>query len=129
MPALHTGGPGLRQVKHVKQDWTLIRRIKDGHAYWRRNGDGAIGIADRSGTYPENCSPTDRPPLLLDRDRPVVIGTGSCSIPLSNDAGESVVTPASGFETLWVASVFGMEVETVEHADSTPQRFGVRLLA
>jgi hypothetical protein len=46
------------------------------------------------------------------------------------DATNKIVsTPASGFEALWVASEFGMEVEAIEQADITPQRFGVRLLA
>jgi hypothetical protein len=113
----------------MRQDWILVRRIKGGHAYWRRTDDGAIGISDGSGSYPENCAPVDRPPLLLDRDRPVVIGSGGCSVPLVNATNDTVSTPASGFEALWVASEFGMEVEAVEHASSGPHRFGVRILA
>lgn len=106
----------------MRQDWTLIRKIKHGHAYWKRIDSGAIAISDESGTYPENCERADRPPLLLDQSAPVVISTQGCSVPLVNAAGETVSTPASGFEALWVAVQFGLQVEAIEHTGAKPLR-------
>lgn len=109
----------------MRSDWELIRRIHRGHSYWRHASDGAVGIADDSGTYPENCEPVDKPPLLLDRSRPVVIGTHGCSIPVQHEpAGESF-TVATGFEALWVATSFGMDIEAAERAGAAPCRFAV----
>jgi hypothetical protein len=77
----------------MKKDWKLIRRIKSGHSYWRREQDGAVGIADDSGTYPEDCEPADRPPLLLDRTRPVHLGRDATLVPVKHDDGDLSHTP------------------------------------
>lgn len=107
------------------KDWTLVRKIKNGHAYWRRKNDGAIGIADDSGTYPENCEPADSPPLLLDRTRPVVIGREGNYVPLTTSTGRLSRTPVTGFEALWVAAQFCVEVEAQETLGSVPWRFAM----
>lgn len=106
----------------MRNDWTLIRRIHGGHSYWRRVADGAVGIADDSWTYPENC---ETPLILLDRSRPVVIGSQGCSIPVRHEpAGESF-TVCAGFEALWVATSFGMDIEAIERAGADPCRLAV----
>jgi len=109
----------------MMKDWTLIRKIKGGHAYWRRKNDGAIGIADDSGRYPEDCEPCDDPPLLLDQSRAVTMGREGNCVPVRHENGRTSVTPVSGFEALWVASQFRMEVEARETVDTVPWRFAV----
>lgn len=94
----------------ARKNWTLLRRIPGGHSYWQRT-DGEIGIADDSGTYPEDCEPADEPPLLLDRGRPVVMGTGLNTVPLKHASGRTSHTPVSGLEALWVAAQWHMEIE------------------
>lgn len=109
----------------MKKDWTKIKKIRGGHGYWRRIQDGAIGVADESGSYPENCEPCDQPPLLLDRSRPVTVGREGNMIPVTNRTGDKSHTPASGFEALWVATQFHMEVEAREDPAEVPWRFAV----
>lgn len=108
----------------MRKDWTLIRKIRGGHSYWRHK-DGEVGIADDSGTYPEDTEPVDRPPLLLDRSRPVVIGGDHNGVPLKHLDGSTSSTPASGFEALWVATQFHMEIEAWEKGAKLPMRVAV----
>ena len=108
----------------MRKDWTLIRKIRGGHSYWRHK-NGEIGIADDSGTYPEDCEPADDPPLLLDRSRPVVIGSDLLSIPIKHLTGRTSHTPATGFEALWVASQFHMEIEAFEKDAPLPMRVAI----
>jgi hypothetical protein len=100
----------------MKEDWTKIRKIRGGHSYWRRirNGASEVGIADDSGTYPENCEPADRPPLLLDQSRPVRIGDSHCWVPLKHEDNSTSSTPTGGYEALWVAMTFEMQIEVEE---------------
>lgn len=109
----------------MRENWTLIRRIRRGHSYWRRAADGAVGIADDSGTYPKNCEPADRPPILLDRSRPVTLGAHGCSIPVRHGHVGDSFTPASGFEALWVATIFGLDITAIEDVGATPLRVAV----
>jgi hypothetical protein len=108
----------------MRKDWTLIRKIKGGHGYWRHK-NGEVGITDDSGTYPEDTEPGDDPPLLLDRTRPVQLGTSHNSIPLKHLNGRTSGTPASGFEALWVATQFHMEIEAYEKGSTWPLRIAV----
>lgn len=107
----------------MMKDWTLIRRIKGGHSYWRHK-NGEIGIADDSGTYPENCEPADNPPLLLDRTRPVQLGENNM-VPLKNLDGGTSATPVSAFEALWIAMHFDLEVHAYEKDGKVPMRVTV----
>jgi hypothetical protein len=109
----------------MKKDWKLIRRIKSGHSYWRREQDGVVGIADDSGTYPEDCEPADRPPLLLDRTRPVHLGRDATLVPVKHDDGDLSHTPVGPFEAMWVATQFHMVLRVREHADAVPWEFAV----
>lgn len=97
----------------MRKDWTKIRKIANGHSFWRRN-DGEIGIADDSGSFPENCEPADKPPLLLDRSRPILLAERHYSIPVKHEDGSQSVTIAGGFEALWVASEFQLEITAQE---------------
>lgn len=108
----------------MKKDWTLIRKIKGGHGYWRHK-NGEIGIADNSGTYPEDCEPADKPPLLLDRSRPIVLSDGMLSVPIKHLDGNTSHTPATGFEALWVATQFHMEIAAYEKGCVLPLRVAV----
>lgn len=108
----------------MRKDWTLIRHIKGGHRYWR-HANGEIGISDDSGTYPENCEPGDRPPLLLDRARPVELGEHN-AVPIKRVNGETSATPASAFEALWVATHFDLEVHAYEKGGKVPMRVTVQ---
>ena len=104
----------------MKKDWVKLRKIKGGHSYWRRIADGEIGICDDSGTYPEDCEPADRPPLLLDKSRPVRFSEKhGCFVPLKHENGDTSSTPATGFEALWVASTFLMAIEAEEKNGAT----------
>lgn len=113
----------------MKKDWTLIRRIKSGHSYWERNTDGAVGIADASGTYPEDCEPVDKPPLLLDRTRPVMLGSGTCCVPVTNGGNGQHHTPAAAFEAFWVASKYNMHLQVTESWDTKPIEFEIRSIS
>lgn len=108
----------------ARKDWTLIRRINGGHSYWQRV-DGEIGIADDSGTYPENCEPSDNPPLLLDRAKPVVMGEQYAFVPIKHENGRVSTTPVGGFEAMWVAVQFHMEIEAGERRSDTRWRFRI----
>lgn len=107
----------------MRRDWTLIRKIRGGHSYWRHK-DGEVGIADDSGSYPEDTEPGDDPPLLLDRTRPVQLGEHN-AVPLKHLNGRTSATPVSGFEALWVATQFHMEVEAYEKGSKLPMRVAV----
>jgi hypothetical protein len=107
----------------MRKDWTLIRKIKGGHSYWRHK-DGEVGIADDSGTYPENCEPVDNPPLLVDRSRPVQLGEFN-GVPVKHLNGRTSTTCASAFEALWVATQFHMEIEAFEKGAVLPMRVAV----
>lgn len=98
----------------MKKDWVKLRKIKGGHSYWRRVTDGEIGISDDSGTFPENCEPADRPPLLLDVRRPVAMDGRVCMVPIKHEDGSESWTPASGFEALWVVTTFNMALSAKE---------------
>lgn len=108
----------------MRKDWTLIRKIKGGHGYWRHK-NGEVGIADDSGTYPEDTEPADKPPLMLDRTRPVQIGSSLNAVPLKHLDGSTSSTPVSGFEALWVATQFHMEIEAYEKGATLPMRVAV----
>lgn len=108
----------------MRKDWTLIRKIRGGHSFWRHK-DGEVGIADDSGTFPENTEPVNKSPLLLDRTRPVQIGTQFNVVPLKHISGETSSTPVSGFEALWVATQFHMEIEAYEKDAALPMRVAV----
>lgn len=108
-----------------RSDWELIRRIYGGHSYWRRKADGAIGIADDSGTYPEDCEPAGRPPLLLDQSRPVDADGHRFLIPVQHEPHGRSFTVGSAFEALWVATTFGMGLEATEHAGAAPRWYTV----
>lgn len=97
----------------MRSDWKKVRKIIGGHSYWERD-DGEIGIADDSGSFPENCEPADNPPLLLDRERPIVLAENHYSIPIRNAHGAQQHTVASGFEALWVAMTYGLEITAQE---------------
>lgn len=103
----------------MKKDWVKLRKIKGGHSYWRRIADGEIGICDDSGTYPEDCEPADRPPLLLDKSRPVIIGAQGNFVPLKHENGDTSITPVNGFEALWVVTTFLMEMMATEKCGET----------
>lgn len=87
--------------------WTCIRRIKRGHSYWRDEATDVVAISDDSGTNPENC---DHPLLVLDTARAVVIGRNGCSVPVKTMTSVEYSTPAEGFEALWVATTFGLDL-------------------
>ena len=110
----------------MKSDWTLIRRIKGGHSYWERKSDGAIGIADNSGTYPENCEPVDKPPLLLDRTRPISLGKSGSCIPVTRNDGDNAHTFATAFEVFWVAMKYNMRLLVSESWDTKPVEYEIR---
>lgn len=97
----------------MRSDWKKVRKIIGGHSYWERN-DGEIGIADDSGSFPENCEPADNPPLLLDRTRPVLLAERHYTIPVKHESGQQSVTIAGGFEALWVAMTYGLEITAQE---------------
>ena len=110
----------------MKSDWTLIRKIKRGHSYWTRNSDGAIGIADDSGTYPENCEPVDKPPVLLDRTRPVLLGEHGCCVPVVRADDNNAHTITAPFEAFWVAMTYNMRMQLSESWDSKPVEYEIR---
>ncbi len=109
----------------MKKDWTLVRRIKGGHSYWERIADGAIGIADASGTYPEDCEPVSKP-LLLDRGRPLLLGSNTSCIPVTRNIGSQHYMVAAAFEVFWVASTYNMRLQVTESWDTNPVEFEIK---
>lgn len=97
--------------------WTLVLRVRDGHAFWREpKGGTAIAVTDRSLRVAGEPHLTDDGLLLLDTARPILGSAHDSMIDFTlpvystRDQAEAV-SPASPEEAALVAKLFNVPIE------------------
>lgn len=96
----------------TKYKWTKVFSIRGGHKYFRDEISKRIGVADNSGSTPDQ---TEDGVLWLDLSRCVTIATDGnhrtwVTVPLLRENGERSATGASVQEAIEVVANFGMKL-------------------
>ena len=90
----------------TQYNWTLLRRAKRGHKFFKDENSGRVSICDYSGRLPEH---THDGPLWIDESRDIQVGN-FLFVPVKDDKGKDAVVNVSPSDAAWIIAEFNFNI-------------------